>query len=107
MLGGCISNLFRGFAMLHSAQRSCQTVTCSIPTCLSNSDPASSMPSALLRDICSYGDRNVEANMRRVSISAAGRFEQPLQPQGRGWCEFVNPFGHVNWKNVGQFVGTT
>jgi len=30
-----ISNLFRGFGMLHSAQRSCQTVTCSIPTCLS------------------------------------------------------------------------
>jgi hypothetical protein len=26
--------------------------------------------------------------------------------RGRGWCELVNPFGQVNWKNVGQFVGT-
>jgi len=34
------------------------------------------------------------------------RFEQPLQRRGRGWCEFVNPFGQVNWKNVGQLVGT-
>jgi hypothetical protein len=44
--------------------------------------------------------------MRRVSVSAATALNSRCNRRG-GWCEFVNPFGHVNWKNVVQLVGTT
>jgi hypothetical protein len=31
---------------------------------------------------------------------------QPAVSGPKGWCELVNAFGWVHWKNVGQLVAT-
>jgi hypothetical protein len=40
-----------GSVMLHSAQRSCQTINCSTPALLFSADPPLGVPPALLRDL--------------------------------------------------------
>ena len=49
-----IINLFPRCAMLHSAQRTYRMLNCGIPTSLSSSDPAPSVPVVPLRDLCGY-----------------------------------------------------
>ncbi len=106
-LGRCISNLFP--RSCHASTRPSvpvrRSLAVSLPAC-----PTQILRQACLRLFCGIfaviADRNVEANMRRVSVSAASASNNRCNRRGRGWCEFVNPFGHVNWKNAGQLVGT-